>query len=102
MSAFFDWFETLGWQAALCFMFALCGFLVIVVLLADAAFRKLADSREERAILRQELKRRAEKRTYLQFPIERSRIHRKDIDPSYRSGRFHVPYSMADKKGLTK
>ena len=104
IAAFFTWFETLGWQAAICFMFALCGILVIAVLLIDHAAHKFSAWREDSAILRREMKRRAEKRDeLLMFPFERSRIPRSQIDPAHSTGQFQVPRSMRDfKRGVHK
>lgn len=109
MNAFFTWLESLGWAQVAFWYFIACIALCIFTLWLD---QHLATS-EQRAIKRRD--RNAAKRsdTLLQFPIERARIkdgrlyragriERKDIDPAYRTGSFHVPYSMADKKGLTK
>lgn len=105
MKIFIDWFVALGWQAALCFMFALCGSLVILVLLIDALLRKISTWYWDKEELRADLKRRADARKardwdLLKFPLDR--VDRSKIDPAYRNGHFNVPYNQRDKKGITR
>lgn len=113
---FFDWFESLGWQAALCFMFALCAVMVILVLLVDWIVRGLIERRELAAIKArtwEQKKVRAasiieERRVREQRDTDDAEFLRRlnidiandDAQTMRERKQFHLPPAFRDMKGL--
>lgn len=118
IKTFFDWFETLGWQASLCFVLALAVFCCVVILLCDAAYRRhvdrlelaaikarIWDQRKEKLANRIEEQRQREKRESDDAEFLRRLnidIANDDSQRMRERQQFHIPSAFRDFKGTQR
>jgi hypothetical protein len=90
---FVAWLDSLTWAPALIFSCCVVVVICVLILFVDWWIRG-AEYRAIRRRDRQAARRWAERRL--------REIRRGEIDRAYRNGQFRTPYSMTDKKGVTR